>query len=242
MSRSSTPACYDVRISHRRRDPLSYAFSQHATTWLVDLDSVPTLARPLGWMCRFGSRDHLGTPDRSLRENVDAWLADHGVDRPNQVLMLASPALLGYVFNPLSVFYCLDATGEMTHVIAEVRNTYGGRHCYLLQPDVVGRAEVDKAFYVSPFHPVGGHYTLYVPEPGEELTVIITLHRPGTRPFTATMTGTRRPAATLRSALRAPLASRAVSYQIRKHGIHLYLKGLRPFPRDPEHQRRSART
>ena len=90
---------------------------------------------------------------------------------------------------------------------------------------------MDKSFYVSPIHPVDGHDTMYVPPPDDELTVIVTLHRPTGQPFTATMTGTRRPACGLQSALRAPLASRAVGYQIKKHGIRLYLKGLRLFPR-----------
>ncbi len=96
--------------------------------------------------------------------------------------MLANARSLGYVFNPLSLFWCHDPDGELVCVIAEVRNTYGGRHCYLLHTDDAGRAETEKAFYVSPFYPVDGYYRMSVPEPGERLGVTITLHRPAGAP------------------------------------------------------------
>jgi DUF1365 family protein len=228
-----TPAGYDVRISHRRRDPLEYGFTQRSTTWLIDLDRVPSLPRGLGWLCRFSSRDHLGEPDQTLRRNLDDFLAGHSVPAPARILMLANPRVLGYVFNPLTVFYCYRADGSLTHTVAEVRNTYGGRHTYLLQTDDLGRAEVDKRFYVSPFYPVDGNYTMRLPEPGEQLSVTVTLHRPDERPFSAVMTGRRRSGnGSLWSALRTPLATRAVMFGIKRHGITLYLKGLRPFPRD----------
>ena len=231
MTRGATAVSYDVLIGHHRRDVVPHAFTNRGRTWLVDLDDVPALPGPLRRLCSFSSRDHVGAPHRSLRQNLDDWLADEGVERPAMIRMLASPRVLGYVFNPLTVFYCHDATRALTHVVAEVRNTYGGRHCYLLSPDDDGHAATDKVFYVSPFHEVDGRYEMDVPSPGASLTVRIVLHRPGHEPFVATMRGTRRRTASLWSALRTPLATRAVSLNIRRHGIHLYLKGLRPFPR-----------
>jgi len=142
--------------------------------------------------------------------------------------MLANPRLLGYVFNPLTLFYCLDADGAVGRIVAEVRNTYGGRHCYLLRPTAAGRAGADKVFYVSPFYPVDGSYSMRLPLPGDQLRVSIRLDRPGDRPFIAVLTGTRRGRPPLWTALCTPLASRAVMLTIRRHGITLYLKGLRP--------------
>ncbi len=222
-----TACCYDVRIVHRRPAPVHYRLSFRTRLWLVDLDDVPTLPRGLRRLCRFDSADHLG--GRSLRAGLDGWLAQHGQAAPARVLMLANPRVLGYVFDPLTVYYCLDAAGALHSVVAEVRNTYGGRHCYLLHPDATGQARVDKAFFVSPFYPVDGSYRMRLPLPGDRLLVNINLHRPGDRPFTAVMTGVRRPAPTrLWTALRTPLATRAVMFGIRRHGIALYLKGLRP--------------
>jgi len=227
-----TPASYDVRITHRRRDPIEYGFAQRSSTWLIDLDRVPSLPRGLRWLCRFSSSDHLGSPQASLRANLDSFLAEHQVRRPARILMLANPRVLGYVFNPLSVFYCYDEQNRISHTVAEVRNTYGGRHSYLFQTDGTGRAETEKLFYVSPFYPVDGNYTMRLPEPGAELAVTVTLHRPGDRPFSAVMTGHRRATGrSLITALRSPLATRAVMFGIKRHGITLYLKGLRPFPR-----------
>ena len=226
-----TAARYDVRIVHRRAAPFHHRLSFRTRLWLVDLDDVPALPRGLRRLCRFDPADHLG--GRSLRAGVDDWLAQHGEPPPARVLMLASPRVLGYVFNPLTVFYCLDAEGTVRSVLAEVRNTYGGRHCYLVHPPASGRAQVDKAFYVSPFYPVDGSYRMRLPLPGDRLLVSVSLQRSDDPPFTAVLTGVRRAErARLSSALRTPLATRAVMFAIRRHGITLYLKGLRPFRRE----------
>ena len=65
--------------------------------------------------------------------------------------------------------------------MAEVRNTYGGRHTYLVRTDQAGRAETDKVFYVSPFYPVDGRYTMMLPDPDQRLAVAVTLYRTGER-------------------------------------------------------------
>jgi uncharacterized protein len=232
-------ACYDVRISHHRHYPVDHSVRIRSRLWLVDLDEIPALPRGFGWLCRFDSADHLDRADqldpcwRPLRDSLTDWLAERAVPRPARILMLANPRVLGYVFNPLSVFYCLDAAGLLTHVVAEVRNTYGGRHRYLLLPDADGAAQVEKAFYVSPFYPVDGYYRLRLPLPHERLLVSVALHRPGERPFTAVVTGNRRPAR-LWTALRTPLATRAIMFAIKGHGITLYAKGLRPHSRPVE--------
>ncbi len=225
------PVRYDVEITHRRRDPIAYGFNAHAITWLIDLDEVPALPRPWRWVAGFESRDHLGCGERSLRDNLDAFLAEGGVERPDRVLMLAGPRVLGYVFNPLTVFYCFAPDGSLTHAVAEVRNTYGGRHSYLVRLDGDGRATVDKAFFVSPFYSVDGTYAMRLPAPGADVLVSITLRREGERPFVAVLRGPRLGGASLWSTLRTPLASRAVMAGIRRHGLTLYLRGLRPRPR-----------
>lgn len=220
------PWCYDVVVGHRRRDPVSYAFKHRMSTWLVDLDDLPRLRPPWRRLVRFDARDHLG--GSSIRAGVDRLLAEHDVPPPARVLMLAQPRVYGYVFNPLTVFYCLAADGSPEYAVAEVRNTYGGRHPYVMRFDSL---VVAKSFYVSPFHPVDGSYSMLLPLPGDRLAVSVTLHREGQQPFVATMTGVRRPAAALAATLRHPFENRAVMAGIRRHGIALYLRGLRPHPR-----------
>ena len=225
---TNLPAHYAVQIVHQRADPVRYGFDQRSHTWLVDVDALP---RSTG--VRFDPRDHFDGTAPTLRAGVEVFLRGHGVELDGgRVTMLANPRVLGYVFNPLSVFWCRSAAGERW-VIAEVHNTYRERHAYLVQTDERGRAETPKRFYVSPFNDVDGDYRLSLPEPGERLDVAITLHRDGQRPFVASMRGTRATAGPtpLRVALRSPLLTRAVTAQIRRHGVALYLKGLRVRPR-----------
>src|SRR5207253_376376 len=113
-------------------------------------------------------------------------------------------------------------------VVAEVHNTYGQRHRYLLRTDDASRAETTKEFYVSPFYPVDGYYRMSLPEPGERLAVTITLHRPDGRPFTAAVRGVRRPASrrgVVAAALRHPLEPAVGRALIAKHGVALWRKG-----------------
>ncbi len=232
-------ALYECRISHVRTAPLRNAFRYHGYQWLVDLDDLPRLPRWLRPLASFRARDHLGDPRTSIRANVDGYLAGRGIDLDGgRILMLASARVLGYVFNPLTVYWCHRPDGSLECVLAEVHNTYHQRHCYLLHTDEAGRATVPKAFYVSPFYPVDGRYRMTLPEPGQRLALTIVLDRPDGQPFVASVRGTRTGAtnrAVLQAAVRHPWATALVSARIRGQGLKLYGRGLRPAPR-PEHR------
>jgi DUF1365 family protein len=228
-----TPALYAAEVRHARRRDLETAFAHPTYLWLVDLDELPRLPRWLRPFARFRAADHLGDPDRTIRANVDTFLAAHGVDLAGgRVSMLANARVLGHVFNPISVFWCHRADGSLACVIAEVHNTYGERHCYLLQPgdgDGDDRYRAAKEFYVSPFLTVDGHYTMRLPEPGERLGIAVTLHQEGAPAFVATLTGRRRtatPREVARTVLRRPLVTLRTSALIRRHGIALWLRRL----------------
>ncbi|MFJ9575428.1 DUF1365 domain-containing protein [Streptomyces sp. NPDC101191] len=232
------PALYDIEITHTRVTPFRYALRHRTYQWLVDLDDLPVLPRPLRPLARFDPRDHFDGDAPTLRAGLDAYLAAHGVeDADGRVLMLTHARVLGHVFNPLTLYWCHDSAGRPVCAVAEVHNTYGGRHAYLLRPDERGRAEVAKDFYVSPFLDVEGVYRMRLPLPGDRLDLTVQLrHGDGTRPLTAVVHGTHRPARPrmlLAAALRRPWSTLAVSVGIRRHGIRLYLKGLpvRPRPR-----------
>ncbi|MDN3351622.1 DUF1365 domain-containing protein [Actinomadura sp. DC4] len=199
-------ALYACRVTHVRTAPLRNAFTYPVYLWLVDVDRPPR---------GFLARDHFG--GGTLRQGVTDFLRERGVEAVGRIRMLAQPRVLGHVFNPLSLYWC-EAPGG-THVVAEVHNTYGERHGYLLRP---GQDRLDKEFFVSPFYPVDGTYRMSLPEPGERLAVSVTLHRPGDRPFVATVRGER----TRGRAVRRALATLAVPVRIRRQGIGLYLRGL----------------
>ena len=225
---------YDAQVRHVRREQVNRSFTHHLPLWLVDLDALPR-RHPFA---RFDARDHLGDPNRSIRENLDSWLAGHGVYlHGGRIRMLANARSLGHVFNPITVYWCHLPDGTLACVVAEVHNTYGERHCYLLTPDGDGRAETAKDFYVSPFLAVEGQYRMLVREPGERLALSISLRQHGVNVLTATVTGTRRtatPAALARMLLRHPLPTYRVSALIRRHGIALWLRRLPVVPR-PRH-------
>ncbi len=224
------PALYEARVSHARAEPVRYAFAHRTHYWLVDLDAPPRLRWPLRALAGFHPADHGDGRAATLRTDIDAFLREHGIDLGGgRVLMLAHARVLGYVFNPLTVYWCHDLDGSPRAVVAEVHNTYGDRHRYLLHPDGRGRAETAKALYVSPFNEVDGEYRLSLPEPGERLALTVALHREGRPPFTASVRGLRRPATVsqlLRLSLRHPLAPLVNAARIRFHGIRLYLRGL----------------
>jgi uncharacterized protein len=237
-------ATYDGVTAHARTAPLTNSFRYRTRPWLVDLDALPRLPRALAWLARFDAADHLGDPAGTIRANVEALLAESGIDlRGGRVLMLANARALGRVENPISIHWCYTAAGSLAAVIAEVQNTYGDRHAYLLNPDPQADAvtsHLDKAMYVSPFNPVAGSYRISVSPPGEQISVAVTLERDGQPPFVATLRATRRPH---RSLLTAALCTAAESWRtsalIRWQGVRLFRRGLRIEPR-PIHSPQKA--
>jgi DUF1365 family protein len=226
---------YEVTISHARSAPLRNVFRYRSYLWLVDLDHLPRVP----WLARFRARDHLGDPRASIRANLDRFLAARGVDLGGgRVTMLAQARVLGYVFNPLTVYWCHRPDGTLACVVAEVHNTYRQRHAYLLRTDDRGRAEVPKQFYVSPFYPVDGRYRMSLPEPDATLALSVRLDRPDGHSFAASVRGRAGPAtarALLGAVVRHPWSTAAVSVRIRWQGVRLYLRGLPVIPR-PAHQ------
>ncbi|MEV4556214.1 DUF1365 domain-containing protein [Kitasatospora sp. NPDC049285] len=229
---------YDTRTTHVRTRPLRHAFHHRGYLWLVDLDRMPPVPRPLRPLAAFRARDHATDAvdaQLTIRQGLARWLAGHGVRLgEGRVLMLTQARSLGYVFNPLTVYWCHDEDGRPLCTVAEVHNTYGGRHRYLLPATPTGRAETAKTFHVSPFFPVDGRYRMALPEPGHRLDLTIHLERPGGRAFTATVHGEGTPAnatALLAAAVRHPFSTAAVALHIRYQGIRLWLRGLPVHPR-----------
>ena len=237
-----TPALYLTEISHTRRRPWHHGFRYQHPMWLVDLATMPRGVL-VGRLLRFDARDHLGDPTCTIRDNIVELAGNRGIDvSGDRIVMLANPRMLGYVFNPITVYWCLRAEPELAGfdaavrcVVAEVHNTYGGRHCYVLTPDAAGRASVDKALYVSPFNPVDGSYEMRFTLPADLVHVGIILRRDGQVAFNATLNGYRSSVtsfATLRTLLHYPLGALRVTALIRYQGIRLLLRGL-PVVRRP---------
>jgi DUF1365 family protein len=212
------PVLYATEVAHTRRAPIANYFRYRASYWLVDFDRLPRPRGILRVLAQFERSDH---------SDVRAFLAEHGIEA-ERIVMLATPRTLGYVFNPISVFWGYDRNGTQTAVLAEVHNTCGGRHTYLLQPDEHGCSSVTKEMNVSPFNSVDGHYDLRVSEPGACVSVTVTLRREGDLPFVATLRGERRTAST-RNVVTASLIHPALrtSILIRWQALRLWFRGLK---------------
>jgi DUF1365 family protein len=236
------PAVVPGRVSHLRRIPVRHRFAYRTYQWLVDVDDLPKRRA----LASFSPADHLGSADQTLRQNIAAFTAANGVPlKPDdRVVMLANARSFGYVFDPLSAFWCITTAGELRCVVLEIHNTYGERHAQLARPDNTGRFSLGKEFYVSPFFTVHGRYDVLLRLDTERVTVAINLTQRkesgGTSEdlvvFSAAFSGRPRAARTMAvvaAALRTPFVTYQVWALIRLHGIRLWLRRLPVVPRPP---------
>lgn len=241
MTPATPPVLYATRIRHARLAPVPHRFDYRSYSWYFDVDQPPRLPLPLRPLGYFRARDHLGGPGRTLRARVEAVLAEHDIDcAGGRITALMNARAFGYVFDPLTLFWCHGPDRRLRCVVAEVHNTYGERHAYVVRPDERGRAEVAKEFYVSPFNRIEGTYRLNIPEPAARLTVGIVLHRDAHPPFVASVTGRRMPVTprtVLRAQLRAPVSPWLTAARIRRQGIALWARGVPVVPRPPATRR-----
>jgi DUF1365 family protein len=227
-------------VTHHRFGSVRHSFRYDVYQWLVDLDALPEQPWYLRPFAGFSAGDHLGDPTRPIKTNVEYFLAQGGITLPgrSRILMLANARVLGHVFDPLSVFWCFDGRGALIAIVAEVHNTYGQRHAYLLRPGPSAAATTDKALYVSPFYDVSGRYELQFELSPQVVSSTVILRKGETVAFSATFRGHPTPAtkaSVIAQLITKPLMPQQVSAMIRVHGIFLWLRRL-PVKRRPHHQ------
>lgn len=240
-------ALYLCRVRHARFRPFKHAFAYRVWSVLLDLDHLDRLPALLSHnrpnLFSFQDRDHGARDGSPLKPWVLAMLADAGIDLPGATIrLLCFPRLAGYVFNPLSVYYCHGADGDLRAILYEVKNTFGDQHCYVcpVTADEATAGIADhhhaKEFHVSPFLAIAGDYAFRLTVPGERLTLQIR-HSDGEGDLLlATQTGHRRPLTAMRLlALLAthPLVTLKVTLGIHWEALRLWIKGAR-FHRRPE--------
>ena len=239
---------YFGEVMHARLKPMGHRFTYRVMSLLIDLDRLGEADRqsPLFGVNRaalysFHEADHGRRDGSSLRAHAQACAAEHGIDLSGgRVLLLCYPRLLGFTFNPLSVYFCHRADGELALIVYEVRNTYGDIHTYVL-PVMPGEASAagirqqqDKQFYVSPFVAMAMRYHFRILPPGDNVRLrILETDREGPL-LAATFNGTRRALTTsalLRSFVALPLVTVKIVAAIHWEALRLWLKGARLVPR-----------
>ena len=190
---------------HHRFKPKRHRFTYSVVSALLDLDELDSLDRKLRFFSvdRFNlfswhNKDHGDGSNTPLLNQVKEKLSQHQLDEFGaSVKLLCYPRMFGYVFNPLSVYYCYDQTGKLGAILYEVSNTFKERHTYLIKadpanPDRLLRQRSDKVFYVSPFMPMDANYQFRMRPPADRVAVCIRQSHQNESLLHATFTGERR--------------------------------------------------
>ncbi|MCF7976462.1 MAG: DUF1365 domain-containing protein [Chromatiaceae bacterium] len=244
---SETPhRIYFTQVMHRRLFPVQYRFTYKVFSLLLDLDALdrvpPLLRTHKGFgLLRFAAEDHGPRDGSALRPWADQLLREHGIELAGgRIRLLCMPRVLGFGFNPLSLWYCEHADGQLRAVLAEVSNTFGDSHFYLLANDGKPlawpvRDTASKCFYVSPLMEVAGEYRFRLAEPDEKLGVFIRqFHKDGRLELVATQSGAGEPLsnrALWRALRRTPLMSFKVMVAIHWQALKIWLRGARYVPK-----------
>ncbi|MFN4140556.1 DUF1365 domain-containing protein [Aestuariivirga sp.] len=233
---------YRGEVVHRRLTPVRHGLRYRVFNVFLDVDRLPETAAGLRLFSynRFNlfsvmDRNHGPGDGTTIREH--AWALIRGAaggQRVSRIFMFCYPSVLGYVFNPLTVYYGFDGEDRLRVMAYEVNNTFGGRHSYVVP---VGEAPVQKApkrFFVSPFNRVEGQYTFHFTAPDVRMALGIGLSVDSKPILKAYVSGLRQPlsdANLMRSFLSIPLLTFKVMAGIHLQALALWRKGLKLNPR-----------
>jgi DUF1365 family protein len=216
---------------------------------MIDLDETELLAKKfslLGYnrfnVFSFYDRDHFKSNDKSdnstTRQKLEIYLKTQGIQHPpKRVLLLTHLRVLGYVFNPVSFYYCYDENETLISVVAEVTNTFGEMKMYLVR-ERHGKwltAEHHKLFYISPFTELDDYLRLRVGVPAGKLKVFIDDYVKQEIKVSTALTGIRKPLTNsrlLKYALRFPLITLQIISLIHWQALKLWIKGVKFIPKN----------
>jgi len=242
-------ALYAGVVTHHRFRPRRHRLNYRMFWLLLDLDAPPArsclLSHNRSNLFSFHDRDHLDGSGAPLRCQIERALAAAGIHiGAGAITVLCMPRVFGYVFNPISVYFCHRDDGTLAAMLYEVNNTFGQRHSYLIpvtEADTpVIEHECKKQFHVSPFLPMAMTYEFRLTKPGDTMSLVVHGSDADGRLISAVFTGERialSDAALLRMLLRFGALTVKVVAAIYWEGLKLWLKGLRvyPVPAPPAH-------
>lgn len=236
----SASALYNGVVVHKRVRPVQHALRYHVFSLLIDCDELNDLDRRLRLfsynrfnICSLHDSNHGdGTPIATYLKGIADQSGVRGIER---FLMLCYPRVLGYVFNPVTIYFGMDASDNPALIVYEVNNTFGERQTYVVpvgqdaQSDTLHQS-CGKEFYVSPFNSVDGRYSFHITPLDDLITVGIALHTEEGPLLKAFFRGERTDLtdATLAAALaRTGWLSVKVIAAIHYEALKLWFKGLR---------------
>lgn len=229
---------YHGEVVHRRLNPVRHELRYRVFNLFADVDRLEEMAGGLRFfsynrfnLLSLSDRNHGPGDGTPVREH--AWslvrAAEHG-DEVTRIFMFCYPRVLGYVFNPLTVYYGYGADDRLRVMIYEVNNTFGGRHSYVVPVGERLAQTAPKHFFVSPFNAVEGRYTFHFTAPEQKMALGVALSVDGAPVLNAYVSGTRRPLTDtmlLRSFLGVPFLTLKVIGAIHLQALRLWWKGLK---------------
>ncbi len=231
-------ALYEGDLTHVRHEPRRHAFRYPVCYWLIDLDELAELERRprLVTVNRPGlvslrDTDHFAGDDTPLKQAVIDFTGDRSIER---VRVLTQLRVLGYVFNPVSFYWCHRGDGSLACMVAELNNTFGERLPQHLPGDSL-RYEHDKRLHVSPFMGLDQRYRYTFSQPGESVFARIEVHEGGKLMLNAVLAGRRREldrSTLARFLVRYPLQPLQVTAKIHWQAAKLFAKRV-PFHHKP---------
>jgi DUF1365 family protein len=244
---SFAAALYLGRVMHARMRPVHHRFAYRVMSLLIDLDRLDEADRQSrlfgvnrASVFSFHECDHGKRDGASLSSHVRGLAEQRDIDLSGgRILLLCYPRLFGYVFNPLSIYFCYGSNGNLALLIYEVRNTFGEIHSYILPVEDAAaggaiRQCQAKEFYVSPFMEMHTKYRFSIAPPDQQVTVRIVQTDQHGAIFTAAFSGQRRPLTSrslLATLVTLPLLTFKVVAAIHWEAIRLWLKNVPYVPR-----------
>ena len=231
---------YNGTVVHKRLKPRIHFFRYKVFSLLIDLSELNILDKDVNFfsynkfnLISFFDKDHGDRDGTSLVEWVKKNLNENKIENKNiRIKLLCYPRILGYVFNPLSVFYVYNNKEELISILYEVKNTFGEQHTYIfkVENDNLLQHNCEKKFHVSPFIEMNCNYFFRILKPSEKISVIIDQYQFNEKILYASQDGTRTDLTSfqlIKSYLKNPLMTFKIISAIHFEAFKLWAKGIR---------------
>jgi hypothetical protein len=235
-----TSAIYNGTVIHKRFKPKIHFFRYKVFSLLIDLSELSTLDKKINFfsynrfnLISFFDKDHGERDGTSLIEWVKKNLRENNIDAEEiKIKLLCYPRILGYVFNPLSVFYIYNNNEKLISILYEVKNTFGEQHTYIfkIENDNLLQHNCEKKFHVSPFIEMNCNYFFRILKPSENISVIIDQYQSNEKILFASQDGKRADltsAELMKSYLKHPLMTFKIISAIHFEAFKLWTKGIK---------------
>jgi DUF1365 family protein len=236
-----TSSIYNGTVIHKRFKPKIHYFKYKVFSLLIDLSELENLSKKIKFfshnkfnLLSFYEKDHGGRDGSSLVSWVKKRLEDNNINSEKvKIRLLCYPRILGYVFNPLSVFYIYDESEKLVCILYEVKNTFGEQHTYIFKVENdqnLYQHNCPKKFHVSPFIEMNCKYFFRLLKPGEKISIIINQYQTDEKILYASQDGQRVDFNTnelIKSYLKHPLMTFKIISAIHFEAFKLWIKGIK---------------